>query len=139
MNAVTIPIVPRVAMKANASGIPAKFAATPENVVRVVRRKRGVPSRMAAYAMQRPSTHPPPAVIRLILTESQYSFRYGWCQSCRMWSSVAPPCVVLKAPTMISPAGTNRNASAYAKNGSVATQASGTRLRPERESGRSAL
>ena len=42
MNAVTIPIVPRVAMNANARGIPAKFAATPENVVKMVRRKRGV-------------------------------------------------------------------------------------------------
>jgi len=72
MKVVTIPIVPRVAIKANASGIPAKFAATPAKVVRIVRRKRGVPSRITAYAMQRPSRQPPPAVIRLILMVSQY-------------------------------------------------------------------
>ena len=126
-------------MNANASGIPAKFAATPENVVRIVRRKRGVPSRMAAYAMQIPSTQPAPAVIRLILTESQYWSRYGLWTIWRTCSVVAPPCAPLKAPTMTSPAGMNRKASAYAKNGSVATQASGRRLRPERASGRSAL
>jgi hypothetical protein len=40
---------------------------------------------------------------------------------------------------MTSPAGMNRKASAYAKNGSVASQTSEKRLRPERVSGRSAL
>ena len=34
-NFVTIPSVPSVAMNANASGTPAKFAATPEKVVSV--------------------------------------------------------------------------------------------------------
>jgi hypothetical protein len=47
-NWVTIPIVPRVAMKANASGMPPKLAATPENVLSVDRIQRGLPSRMAA-------------------------------------------------------------------------------------------
>jgi hypothetical protein len=47
-NAVTTPIVPAVAMKANASGMPAKLAATPEKVVIAVRTNRGVPSRIAA-------------------------------------------------------------------------------------------
>ena len=44
----TTPIVPRVAMKANASGMPAKFAATPEKVVNEVLMNRGVPSLIAA-------------------------------------------------------------------------------------------
>ncbi len=37
-----------VAINANASGMPPKFAATPENVVRIDRIQRGVPSRIAA-------------------------------------------------------------------------------------------
>jgi hypothetical protein len=45
---VTSPTVPSVAMNANASGTPAKFAATPENVVSVVRRARGAPRARAA-------------------------------------------------------------------------------------------
>jgi hypothetical protein len=48
MNCVTTPIEPSVAMKANASGMPPKLAATPENVVRIERIQRGVPSRSAA-------------------------------------------------------------------------------------------
>jgi hypothetical protein len=47
-NVVTIPIDPSVAMKANASGMPPKFAATPENVISAWRIQRGVPSRTAA-------------------------------------------------------------------------------------------
>ena len=39
----TIPSVPSVAMKANASGTPAKFAATPEKVESVERIQVGVP------------------------------------------------------------------------------------------------
>ena len=44
MNWVTIPIVPSVAMKAKASGMPPKFAATPENVPNAERTQPGVPS-----------------------------------------------------------------------------------------------
>ncbi len=47
-NFVAIPIEPSVAMNANASGMPPKFAATPENVVSALRIQRGVPSRIAA-------------------------------------------------------------------------------------------
>ena len=65
MNLVAIPIEPRVAMKANASGMPPKFAATPENVVRKERIQRGVPSRIIAYAIPRPRTPPITAVTRL--------------------------------------------------------------------------
>ena len=43
-----MPIVPSVAMKAKASGMPAKFAATPANVVKALRKNRGVPSRIIA-------------------------------------------------------------------------------------------
>ena len=50
----TTPIEPSVAMNANASGMPPKFAATPENVVIIERIHRGVPSRSAAYAIARP-------------------------------------------------------------------------------------
>ena len=41
MNCVTTPIVPSVAMKAAASGMPAKLAATPENVVSPARGTAG--------------------------------------------------------------------------------------------------
>ena len=44
----TTPIVPIVAMKANASGMPPKFAATPEKVVNIGRMNRGMRSRIAA-------------------------------------------------------------------------------------------
>jgi hypothetical protein len=62
---VTTPSAPIVAMKANASGMPPKFAATPENVVNAERIHFGVPSRIAAYAMKNPITPPSSAVIRL--------------------------------------------------------------------------
>lgn len=61
----TIPTFPTVAMNANASGMPPKFAATPENVVRTERIQRGVPSRIAAYAIANPSRPPAIAVTRL--------------------------------------------------------------------------
>ncbi len=48
MSCVTIPIVPSVAMKAKASGIPPKFAATPEKVPNAERIQFGVPLRIAA-------------------------------------------------------------------------------------------
>ena len=44
----TIPIVPSVAMNAKASGMPPKFAATPEKVVNAERIQRGDPSLIAA-------------------------------------------------------------------------------------------
>src|SRR2546430_11171188 len=125
-------------MNGKARGTPAKFAATPAKVVSAVLMNRGVPSRMAAYGMRSPSTAPPAAVTRLTLIVSQYSWRYGWCSAARTWSSVAPPCALLNAPTMTSPAGTNRKARAYAKNGSVPSHASGRRLRPDTMSGRRA-
>ena len=56
-------------MKANASGMPAKLAATPEKVVRTVRTTRGVPSRMAAYAIRKPRMPPASAVTRLTSIE----------------------------------------------------------------------
>ena len=75
-------------MKANASGMPPKFAATPENVVSVLRIHLGVPSRIAAYAMKSPATPPIAAVIRLSLMLFQYASIYGWWKSVRMLSSV---------------------------------------------------
>lgn len=45
--------------------MPPKFAATPENVVNVLRIHFGVPSRSAAYAMKSPTTPPIPAVNKL--------------------------------------------------------------------------
>jgi hypothetical protein len=48
MKRVTRPIVPNVAMNANASGIPPNCAAIPEKVVRIGRIQRGVRSRIAA-------------------------------------------------------------------------------------------
>ena len=55
------------AMKAKASGTPAKFDATPQNVIRLERMKGGSPPRMAAYASTNPKIPPPNEVIRLIL------------------------------------------------------------------------
>ena len=43
-----MPSGPSVAMNAKASGMPPKFAATPEKVLSVERIQRGVPSRIAA-------------------------------------------------------------------------------------------
>ena len=52
----TIPIVPSVAMKAKASGMPPKLAATPEKVPYAERTQFGVPLRIAAYASQEART-----------------------------------------------------------------------------------
>jgi hypothetical protein len=65
-------------MNANASGMPPKFAATPEKVVSALRIHLGVPSRSAAYAMKSPATPPIAAVIRLSLMLDQYASEYGW-------------------------------------------------------------
>ena len=81
----TIPSGPSVAMNANASGMPPKFAATPENVVSAERTQRGVPSRIAAYAMKRPTTPPSSAVTRLISMLVLYASMYGWWKSSRMF------------------------------------------------------
>jgi hypothetical protein len=51
-------------------------------------------------------------------------------------ATVAPPCVPLNAPTITSALGTKRNASAYAKNGSVGSQTNEKRLRPDVAPGR---
>ena len=77
------PIVPSVAMKAKASGMPAKLAATPENVVSLPRIQRGVPSRTGAYAMRKPSRPPSSAVTRLTSIEFLNALRYGSSTSLR--------------------------------------------------------
>src|SRR3954447_20118370 len=46
--------------------------------------------------------------------------------------------MLLNAPRMIAPAGRNRNATVYAKKGSVGSHASESRFRPDLTSGRSA-
>jgi hypothetical protein len=111
-NSVTMPTLPTVAMNANASGIPAKFAATPENVEMTVRIQRGVPSRIAAYAISSPRSAPSAAVTRLILIVIQYWCAYGLWISAWTFAHVAPPCADLNAPTRISPAGRKRKSSA---------------------------
>ena len=58
---VTRPIRPSVARNAKASGTPAKFEATPENVRRVGRTHRGSPPEIAAYATKKPRIAPPSA------------------------------------------------------------------------------
>jgi hypothetical protein len=85
---VRIPSGPSEAMKANASGMPPKFAATPENVVRALRIHFGVPSRIAAYAMKSPATPPIAAVMKLSLMLVQYASMNGWWNSVRMFPSV---------------------------------------------------
>ena len=78
-------------MNANASGMPPKFAATPEKVVRPDRTNFGVPSRIAAYATKRPAMPPSRAVTRLISMLVLYASLYGWLKSSRMFESVQPP------------------------------------------------
>jgi len=53
-------------MKASARGTPAKFEATPENVIRAVRSTRGRPPRITADASRNPKNPPAIAVTRLI-------------------------------------------------------------------------
>ena len=71
-----MPSGPSVEMNANASGMPPKFAATPENVVKAERIHRGVPSRIAAYAIASPAAPPisavTPLISMLVLNESMY-------------------------------------------------------------------
>jgi hypothetical protein len=118
--------------------MPPKFAATPENVVSVERIHRGVPSRIAAYAMKSPARPPMSAVSRLISMLVLYASMYGWSKSSLMFESVQLSSVPWNAPTRTAPAGTNRNAIVYAKNGSVPIHANDRALRPEATSGRRA-
>src|SRR5581483_2362489 len=135
---VTTPSGPSVAIHAKASGMPPKFAATPENVVSTDRIQRGVPSRIAAYATKSPRTQPSAAVTRLIRRLPQYASTYGWWKSRRTFDEVTWFALFWNAPTSTEPAGRNRNAMTYAKNGSVTSHAIGSRLRPDARSGRSA-
>ena len=105
-----MPIVPSVAMKAKASGIPAKFAATPEKVVSIPRIHRGVPSRIAAYAIATPSAPPTSAVTMLTSMLFLNAVRYGSSKSFWMLSKLQPPSCVWNAPTITVPAGRSRNA-----------------------------
>ena len=68
---VTRPSRPSVARKAKASGTPAKFEATPENVIVAERTQRGSPPRTMAMAMASPTIAPRMAEARLILIEIQ--------------------------------------------------------------------
>src|SRR5438876_1090129 len=52
--AVTSPVRPSVARKAKASGTPAKFEATPQNVIKVGRTHRCRPPIIPAYAKKKP-------------------------------------------------------------------------------------
>ena len=77
------------AMNANANGTPAKFDATPQKVIRLVRIKGGSPPRMAEYARKNPKMPPPSDVTRLILILIQYEFiRFGFCKRCTKLVSV---------------------------------------------------
>jgi hypothetical protein len=92
--------------------MPAKFAATPEKVVRAERIQRGVPSLIAAYAISRPSTPPISAVTMLISMLLRNACRNGWWKSVSTLSNVKPPRASLKAPIVTSPAGTSRKSAA---------------------------
>ena len=110
MNWVTIPIVPSVAMKAKASGMPPKFAATPENVPKAERIQPGVPLRLAAYAIRRPSSPPRSAVVRLIrMLSSNASRRFDVRTIDVTLSTVKPPPSLLNAPIITVAAGRTRN------------------------------
>jgi hypothetical protein len=55
-----------VATNANASGTPAKFDATPENVISMERSGLGSPPIVTAYASKKPKMPPPMAVTALM-------------------------------------------------------------------------
>jgi hypothetical protein len=99
-------------MKANASGMPAKLAATPENVVIAPRIHRGVPSRIAEYAIRKPSSPPASAVTRLTSMLFRYAVRYGSSTSAVTLSSVKPPVGDSNAPIRTLPAGSSRKRNA---------------------------
>ncbi len=63
--AVRSPVRPIVKTNASASGIPAKFDATPENVMSGPRKRRGPPA-MTEYAIRNPKMPPASAVTKLI-------------------------------------------------------------------------
>ena len=63
MSLVTRPRLPRVKMKARASGMPAKLLATPEKVMSAERMPEGRPPRMTAAARSSPNRAPRMAVM----------------------------------------------------------------------------
>src|SRR5690349_2830762 len=67
-----------------------------------------------------------------------YAWMYGSWKSVVTLEVVQPPSFDLNAPSSTDPAGRNRNATAYAKNGTVGSQTREKRLRPDETSGRSA-
>src|SRR5215468_6628269 len=70
---VSVPVGLSSAIKANASGTPAKFDATPQNVIKLERIKRGNPPRIAEYASRKPKIPPPTEVTRLIWMLIKYA------------------------------------------------------------------
>jgi hypothetical protein len=67
-----------------------------------------------------------------------YACRYGSWKRSVTFDVVQPPFGFSNAPISTEPAGTNKNAIVYPKNGSVGSHASGRRLRPDARSGRRA-
>ena len=65
-NVLSRPVRPIVKMKARARGMPAKFEATPENVMSPERNGPGRPPAMTAYAITKPKIPPARAVMKLI-------------------------------------------------------------------------
>src|SRR5258707_231258 len=88
---VTSPTRPNVQMNANASGTPAKFDATPENVIRVGRIQPGSLPCTAAHASSEPSSAPPKADAALTLKLIQYA-PSTWSQCFVTASFVASCC-----------------------------------------------
>ena len=68
---VTSPTGPSVAMKAKASGTPAKFDATPENVTNGLRTPFGNPPNTTAAAIAKPMAQPKSAVTNDSLIDVQ--------------------------------------------------------------------
>ena len=125
-------------MNANASGMPPKFAATPENVVSTGADPRGrsladrrvgdeEPEHSAEQRGDEADLDARLVRVDVWVVEEQADVREGRVVALS-WN----------APTRTAPAGTNRNAIAYAKKGSVPSQARDRRLRPDTMSGRSA-
>ena len=109
----TIPSVPIVAMNANASGMPPKFAATPEKVESAERTQRGAPGEARRVGDQEPEQAAEERRDEADL-DARPVVASGTARGTgrAMFESVQPPSTLLNAPTITSAAGTSRNATA---------------------------
>ena len=119
----TSPSRPSVARKANASGTPAKFEATPENVITGPRSQCGSPPNVTAQATAKPMMQPSSAEAKLMRIEIQKEPTIAGVNRLAIFSSVSAPSALWKAPSTIRIVGRIRNRNANAMNGTMPSQA----------------